>query len=561
MKSVGIEIGSASIKLIELESSSRLTHIVRFQEFPLAPTATSDQELERIEILRGIAEQYDLVQTRFTVGLSQDFASVKYRVFPFRDRQKIAKSLPFELEDEVPLPSDELAYDHKVIAYRGQQTELLAVATPKADVLKLLSLCQDSGIDVDVISLETFALANLFENWKIPTPELPALERIDEGFEQTGNTPIMPSSDAVMYLHMGHKHSMLLVLREGRLISTRNFYWGALDIAEKLASVFSIPTLEALKALPTKGFILINNDGSTNDQKALSHSIALVINELIRELQLAITEIKTQHNLQILRMDILGGASQIKNLAPYLTQKLEIPVNLANPFDEAPHISISQNPNLFTQGCVALGLAIEGLKRGPNAFNLRRLDLQKKNHTFEKLWTDWAYTVKLAAALFVVFFIYSIYRESITTDLRDQADENLREVAQKVAHLNKKQSSPNGVRNHIKSQEARIRNSETLAKLQGVTGAMDLVKRISDGLPASRKGIGERAQPFYEIKTMDVEFSKVVIQGLAFDSTILGSIESALKSMSQSIKRVTPSIASEPRGSPFAFEMQVERIK
>ena len=159
MKSLGIDIGSSSIKIVEINSNNKGIQITRFMEHTLSVNtiqSESDSQLEIIEFLRTIASSYDPQNTTFVVGMGQDKVSVRNKIFPFTERLKIIKSLPFELEEELPFSNDTAIYDAKVIHHFGSTAEVLACATPKNRIQKVLDLMQDSNIDLSIPYLKLY---------------------------------------------------------------------------------------------------------------------------------------------------------------------------------------------------------------------------------------------------------------------------------------------------------------------------------------------------------------------------------------------------------------------
>ncbi len=91
LKSIGIDIGSSSIKIVEVQATSKGFQISQFVEHLLNVAPGADQELEIIEYLRGFLNHFDPTQTRFILGLRQDRVSIRNKLFPFNDRIKISK--------------------------------------------------------------------------------------------------------------------------------------------------------------------------------------------------------------------------------------------------------------------------------------------------------------------------------------------------------------------------------------------------------------------------------------------------------------------------------------
>jgi Tfp pilus assembly PilM family ATPase len=169
MRSIGIDIGSYSLKLAEVESSPKGTTLLRYQEIKLSPDINSDRSLEIIEALRSIsfsgAKSENKNDVKTVIAIAQNQASIRLKRFPFRKRAQIITSTPFELEDEIPLDIDSSCFDVKIIEFFGQASDVLTVAVPNEAIAKAISAAKDGGLDPDMISVEGMALANLFEPW------------------------------------------------------------------------------------------------------------------------------------------------------------------------------------------------------------------------------------------------------------------------------------------------------------------------------------------------------------------------------------------------------------
>src|SRR4051812_40104088 len=107
MLSVGIDIGSSSIKVAEIAVGNRVHRLNRCLEFPFRLDPNFDLRIEILDALRKVAAHYHEQEVQFTLALSQRSVSVRTVAFPFRERHKVQKSLAFELEDEVPFDQEQ----------------------------------------------------------------------------------------------------------------------------------------------------------------------------------------------------------------------------------------------------------------------------------------------------------------------------------------------------------------------------------------------------------------------------------------------------------------------
>lgn len=547
MKSVGIDIGSSSIKVVEVVATNKGVHIARFFEQQIGTNPGFDPAIEVLEYLRSLAHSYDPQSTRFVFGLRQDQVSVRNKIFPFSDRQKILKSLPFELEEDLPLSSDTAVFDAKVIRTLGSNAEVLACATPKRRVAEAIQLLEDAGLDVSILSAEGVALANCFQNWEAPPPALPPQE-----IEVTQTT--LPDRHIRATVHIGHTRTIVLAFEDGLLIGVRSLLWGAKNIADAISRRYELPYVEALKEMEAKAFVLPSKEGASYDQIVFSDTIGGQIRELGKDLKIALLEFKAEFNGVVDSVGLTGGGSQILNIQALLTQLLEVPVNklqtLANmstAVDKTPH-------NDATIG-VALGLAIEGLKKPRNpALNFLRGEFGKQNQTLKILWDKWGTAVKVAGAALVVFFVYSSFRDDFATSLADQANDALKSQARGVARLPAKQANRSGVQKYIRTQKTRASEMKKVASLTQMNSAVEIVKKISDAVPA-KNAIK------LNVKGLSVIDSTVRIEGDVATAQELNLLQSTLKSLAVDgrVNSLPASLGQVSSARNFHFEFKVDR--
>jgi general secretion pathway protein L len=556
MKILGLDIGTYSVKVAEIDVTSKGYVLSAFHEMHLSLDPQKDRKLEIIETLRQFSANFDASNTRWVMGVAQDRVSVHQKRFPFRERPKIIKSLPFELEDEIPLDIDDTIFDAKITDYAGLFAEVLTVACPKDVVEEVLALAKDGGFDVDIVSVEGLALANVFENPELPPPEkLAPLKSEDE--EPASAQPPTP---ARLILHLGNSHSNLLVYRDGAMVAVRSLQWGGADIADAVVQTFQVPIFEAVKVLESRSFILMNSAGATKDQIHLSTTIASSVDGLLGELRLVLLEIRSAFNLKFETMDITGGAGQIQNLGAYLTQHLEIPANVIRPYENLRQVRMDFTAHMEAVSVVAVGLALEGVKRPRNpAINLRQNEFALQNESLKRFWETWRLPLQVGAAMFCLFFAFAVIRNSMATGLDDKADDHVSEMAKKVAGLKGASASQSGVETYISKQKKLINDRDALSKAENVNSAMDILAKIAGKVPVIKPF---RAGSGLNVSHLNIDNEDVTIEGHV-DQANARILQSALTEIArpksfQTLKQSPPGNAP---GVPFAYKFKVERTR
>lgn len=550
MRTIGIDIGSSSIKVVEIMTTSKGFQVTQCFERVLGLNAAHDQEIEIIEFLREISQRFDPSQTRYCLALRQDQVSIRNKLFPFSDRLKIYKSLPFELEEEIPLSGDNSVFDAKIVRTLGRSAEVLACAAPKHHIRTLLQLCSDAGISPALISTEGTAFANIYEKWNEPPPAHPAM---DNALMMEGES--RPERTIHLTLSMGHTRTLVCAFEGNSLIGVRTILWGAKNIAEAISKKYEIPYLDALKEIQTKSFILTNKQGATFDQITFSETIAKSVRELVRDLQLSILEFKSEFNALITQVGLTGGASNIKNLGPFLTQQLELPVNKIYPLDMIPNVLFEKNSKTDTTFGLALGIAIEGLKKPRNpAINFLKGEFAKQNNYLKNLWGQWGPTVQMGVAAFAVFFVYSMMRETFSMELADRAEEALKNQAKNVAKLPGKKATEANIKKYIRENKKRAADLKTLGNVATMNSAMEILKKINDATPPKNAVT-------LDVHILRVQDNNVSLEGYVKSQKEITSLQQSLTSVALDGKVGTRGSQLKPLAgkTAFSFSFKVDR--
>lgn len=561
MKSVGIDIGSFSIKVAEVEASGKNAGaIVAFHEHAINPDPRADRQLEIVEILRNIAAQYDRTSTRFVVAVPQNEISARLKTFPFKERPKILKSLPFELEDDIPLDPDETIFEVKICEILGDSAHVLALACPAETVDATLGKFRDGGLDPEIVSAEGLALANCFERWDLPPPQLPAASTVPaESASDDARTErlVQAQAEGRIVLSIGHSRSLLLAYREGALIAARSILWGGFEVADALARTFSVPYVEAVRILQKKSFVLMNSVGASRDQIVLSSTVTKELDNLVREVRLTILDLKTEFNISFSGIDLLGGVSQIQNLGPYLTQSLEIPANMHHHFQHHKAVRFETSPAIEAISALAIGLALEGIKKPRNpAINFRKGEFARQNKTLQETFERWRPALIAVGIAYLLFNVFAFSRDWMTDDLVTASDDAIR--AQATA-LGIKRKTASGVEAYIRDTGRQIQARRTVAKLDGYVSALDILKNLVKEVPV---GLNVSGVPLaMDIQRLNIDNDLGLIEGRVANQAQVAAIKTALEKIAlpKSVKTITPT-APRPGAVPFAFEFKLNRL-
>ena len=524
MRSIGLDIGDYSVKLVELVQNKKTISIQQIQERKLSQNVSaSDKELEVIEFVRAFLQSGDYTQTRWIIALHQDQVTTRYKTFPFSDRLKIQKSLAFEMEEEIPFDTDTCVFDYKQVLSHGNSSDVLATAIPRHHIEKLISLMSNFGVEVHAVTIDGLAFANLVEDWDAPPPKLPARD-LELGAEQV-------KKNVQVVLSIGHRRTLFNAYENNRLIFSRSLYWGAQHLISEVIQRQSISYIEALNVLQTQAVILLNRENTTFEQSQLSSTMTKSLRELTRDLQMTILELQSDFNAQVTALHFTGGASLIQNLGGYLTQNLEIPCNQINLLQSysaslAPVSTPQQMQEIESRFTLAVAIGIEGFKKHRNPpLNLLKGEFAKQNEGMRLFWEKWGAVAQVALAAMVALFIWAGFRLSFSETLNAKGEEAIETQARTVARLPRRQANENGIKRYIRDNKKKSAELKLVSQVAGINSALELLKKVSESAPG-------KEQVKIDIMSFQVKDDLVQLRGYASSPREVSLLADQLKSLS-----------------------------
>jgi general secretion pathway protein L len=157
VKIVGLHIEQARISASIVEKGFRST------ELKGSFSASFRSEAELIAVLK--ERSGDWAGAKIVVSIPGDRFSQRLLHFPFNDRKRLEKALPFELEDSLPYALDDVVIDHLVIgeiARDGKakgETPVLGILLPKKVLRQQLDVLAAGGLDPQAIVPSLIGLA------------------------------------------------------------------------------------------------------------------------------------------------------------------------------------------------------------------------------------------------------------------------------------------------------------------------------------------------------------------------------------------------------------------
>ena len=307
LPTAGIDVSASGIKIVTLAERARGIELAFFKEekLPVGSTPNSDPSGQQAisKLLKELAAKYHIHRANIELPEARGYlfeATVEGKT-PAEWRTAIEQ----HLDEYVPLPPAEVAFDIAPLNQEGSQTHLVGMGCARRVVDEALSMFESAGINVRAIESETFAL---------PRALLPH-----------GDT------DTVLIIDIGKSSTKLLVVssRLPRFATTLDIGGHALTLA--VQKYFGVTEEEAKRVKADRGLA----PGPDNDEyiAAMLSTVSAIRDEIVKRIDYWESRKTTVVGYEkISRAILVGGNATVRGLPEYLETALKMPVELGDVF-------------------------------------------------------------------------------------------------------------------------------------------------------------------------------------------------------------------------------------
>lgn len=466
MVSIGIYISKKSVCFAELSLEGTKPSLSVVDEYFFKNQASQEEKDHFIlSHFEKIKHKYKGQTLRFCYGLSQNVVTSFSIHFPFKEKFKILKTLPFEVETQSPFSPDKSFFDTRICKIQDQQkSQTICFVTPEDNVKDFLKWESQFKTNPYLLSCEGAALANLLELWNKPLSQ-----------------PQNSMSHSV-YLYLGEQNSQILFYQEGYLAQVFILDWSTADIIKKMEDTYKLTAKQAWEEFFSKSFILTEVKGFTKEQVLFSNIIKTQLQLLVPKLKLFKISFETNQKIPLEEIVVFGPGSVIKNLTAFLTAELSIKTSRLKNLPEYPHLGGNNKP----ASLVAFGLALEGLKSSPyKGLNFLQSLQKKELSLFPKQGVKLAIT---ALVCFVILTAYTILRKRESFKVLNKAKTVFLNYGTKITRLKKNQIDHSSIHSFLNKNKNITDNEQTVKSKLNKPNPMDHLQLITQKISDAEKG-------------------------------------------------------------------------
>src|SRR5215467_7043251 len=334
---VGLDIGSSSIKSVELKSTKAGSELVSFGMESLAPDTVVDGAImDAPQVANAIGRIFDSssVKTKnVATSVSGHSVIVKRVPLPLMTEEELYDRIPSEASQHIPFDIADVNLSYQLLESMDSQMDVLLVAVKKDKILNHTNVLAQAGKTPVVVDIDAFALQNCFEVNYEP---------------DAGQT--------VALLNIGASVMNINIVRGGIPLFTRDVSVGGNQYTDALQKELdlSFEDAERLK----KGDTL---PSVTDEQK--QQILRSVSDILTLEIQKTFDFFRaTASGENIQRILVAGGTARVPGLVDLLREEFAMPVEELNPFRKVlinpGRHSDDQIREMAPRLVVAVGLAL-----------------------------------------------------------------------------------------------------------------------------------------------------------------------------------------------------------
>lgn len=343
-KLIGLDIGSANIKMAEVEFSRKGSVLQNFVIRPTPARAIVGGELtDPAAISETVKQMWASLKTKrkaAAVGLWGTSVITKRITIPQMEEKLVGSQIRWEAEQYIPFDINEVNIDFKILKNfqsTPEAMEILLVAARQDVALLYQDIVQSSGLQCAVIDVGGFALANCYlNNWGT----------------QKGQT--------VALVNIGASITNFVVIENGEIVFCRDIPVGGMTYTTEIhkgmgisledAEVMKISACTGQPAPEEVGRIIVSSHEVIGEE--IQSSLDFFIN--------------TTPGLPVQQCFITGGASRTTGLINYLGQHTKLKFQVFDPFRKViPNQKILREPFVsdirdFCSTSLGLGLRALG---------------------------------------------------------------------------------------------------------------------------------------------------------------------------------------------------------
>ena len=338
---IGIDIGSSSVKLVQLKDVKGSYQLLNAGIVPLPPEAIVDNAImdnaSIVSAITSLVTSLGVKTKDVACSISGNSVIIRKITLPVMPVEELEDQITWEAEQYIPFDINDVNMDFQILSPDSidpSKMIVLLVASKREIINDYVTVFNEAGMVLSVVDVDSFAVQNAFEiNYDAGTEEVIAL------------------------INIGASVMNINIIKDGTSLFTRDVQMGGNLYTEEIQKQLSVSSSEAesMKILAAE----------TNNNELLE--VLTKVNEtIIQEIRRSLDFYNsTASDDRITKVFVSGGSSKGYKFIDSVSEKIDLPVEMINPFAKLKFNEKDFDPEYLQEigpfMSVTVGLAIRGV--------------------------------------------------------------------------------------------------------------------------------------------------------------------------------------------------------
>ncbi len=339
---VGVDIGSSSVKAVELQGKMNSLQLTNLGYENLQPDSIVDGQIMELNgvanVIANIFREQQIKSDKVVAGVSGHSVIVKSVVVPKMSEAELEESIEWHAEEFIPFEIGDVSLDYQITGDSEDGLQVLLAACKRDKIANLRQAIQLAGKHPTIVDVESFALQNCYEVNYNPQPE-----------------------QIVALLNIGAATMNINIMNGATSLFTRDVTVGGNQYTALLQKELglSLGDAEAVK----RGMPLPPDCGDRDTELILRTVSEILALEIQKTFDFYRATSEAEGTVQ--QVLLAGGGSKLTGLREFLAERFDLPVEWLDPFRNIKVDARKFDPDymreVLPEMVIAVGLALRGV--------------------------------------------------------------------------------------------------------------------------------------------------------------------------------------------------------